>query len=187
MTIKTINTGVYPNDGTGDDLRTAFQKINENFAELTNFSGISNGANVGSGQGVFAGKNSYTLEFKSLTSTDNSVVLTHTNTTVDLQAVANVESDTNPTLGGNLELNGHNILSENGGDIQSTVFGIDIRSLSKLVELIVYSGSVPIDLGTFLDDAGSSLDIDFGGFVLDLEAVPPLFVYNTNLDFGTFA
>jgi len=34
MAKKTINTGSTANDGTGDPLRTAFQKINDNFAEL---------------------------------------------------------------------------------------------------------------------------------------------------------
>ena len=34
MTKQTINIGLTSNDGTGDPLRTAFQKINDNFAEL---------------------------------------------------------------------------------------------------------------------------------------------------------
>ena len=34
MPIQTINLGNYANDGTGDDLRTAFEKINANFNEL---------------------------------------------------------------------------------------------------------------------------------------------------------
>lgn len=34
MTLKTIKAGAQPNDGTGDNLRTGAQIINENFAEL---------------------------------------------------------------------------------------------------------------------------------------------------------
>jgi hypothetical protein len=34
MAINTVNIGNIPNDGTGDDLRTAFDKINGNFAAL---------------------------------------------------------------------------------------------------------------------------------------------------------
>ena len=34
MTKQTINIGSSANDGTGDPLRTAFTKINENFTEL---------------------------------------------------------------------------------------------------------------------------------------------------------
>ena len=34
MTIKNINIGAAPDDGTGDPLRTAFEKINDNFQEV---------------------------------------------------------------------------------------------------------------------------------------------------------
>ncbi len=45
MALQTINLGTYANDGTGDDLRTAFQKVNANLIEL--FSTVF-GCNVGS-------------------------------------------------------------------------------------------------------------------------------------------
>ena len=32
--IQTINIGNLVNDGTGDDLRTAFEKVNSNFTNL---------------------------------------------------------------------------------------------------------------------------------------------------------
>jgi hypothetical protein len=44
MAIQTINLGTYSNDGTGDDLRTAFEKVKSNFIEL--YSTVF-GANVG--------------------------------------------------------------------------------------------------------------------------------------------
>ena len=34
MAIQTINIGTIANDGTGDDLREAFVKVNSNFTEL---------------------------------------------------------------------------------------------------------------------------------------------------------
>ena len=34
MAIQTINVGTLANDGTGDDLREAFVKVNSNFSEL---------------------------------------------------------------------------------------------------------------------------------------------------------
>ena len=37
MAIQNINLGTTPNDGTGDPLRVAGQKINDNFAEFANF------------------------------------------------------------------------------------------------------------------------------------------------------
>jgi len=45
MAIQTINLGTYANDGTGDDLRTAFQKVNANLVELySTVSGCAVGA-----------------------------------------------------------------------------------------------------------------------------------------------
>jgi hypothetical protein len=35
MTVQTINIGNVVNDGLGDDLRTAFEKVNANFADLS--------------------------------------------------------------------------------------------------------------------------------------------------------
>ncbi len=43
MSQQTINVGVAANDGTGDTLRTAFQKANANFAEL--YGGLPAGGN----------------------------------------------------------------------------------------------------------------------------------------------
>jgi phage-related tail fiber protein len=40
MTQNTVNTGIVSNDGTGDTLRTAFRKINEDFTEV--FSNVAN-------------------------------------------------------------------------------------------------------------------------------------------------
>jgi hypothetical protein len=62
---KVVNIGNIVNDGLGDDLRTAFEKINFAFNELSN--DISNSAvNVGSGIGIFRRKEGDSLEFKSL-------------------------------------------------------------------------------------------------------------------------
>ena len=45
MTLQTINIGVAPNDGTGDPLRTAFDKTNQNFVELySNMLGVNTDA-----------------------------------------------------------------------------------------------------------------------------------------------
>ena len=47
MAKQNINIGTYPNDGTGDSLRIAFDKINDNFTEL--YDGAGGGAaNLGS-------------------------------------------------------------------------------------------------------------------------------------------
>ena len=40
MAKQNINIGSTANDGTGDDLRTAGDKINDNFTELYNFDSV---------------------------------------------------------------------------------------------------------------------------------------------------
>lgn len=55
MAIQLVNLGTYANDNTGDDLRTAFTKVNANFTELDTVVAV-NAANLGTGVGVFASK-----------------------------------------------------------------------------------------------------------------------------------
>jgi hypothetical protein len=65
-TIQTINIGNIVNDGLGDDLRSAFQKVNANFATLNNDLTIT-ASNLGTvGEPVFKQKAGLNLEFKKL-------------------------------------------------------------------------------------------------------------------------
>ena len=86
MTIQTINIGNVVNDGLGDDLRTAFQKVNANFSDLSAQLTIT-AVNVNdTGVGVFKEKVGTELRFKKLvsgtkmlvTDTDTSIVLNNT-------------------------------------------------------------------------------------------------------------
>jgi len=79
MALQTINVGNYINDGTGDDLRTAFVKVNDNFDEIYLHLGQNNTAsNAGTGVGIFKEKNGVDLRFRSLVQSDGiSVVNPH--------------------------------------------------------------------------------------------------------------
>jgi hypothetical protein len=68
MAIQLINIGFNANDGTGDDLREAFIKVNQNFEELDlRDDERTTAVNLGTaGEGVFAQDNNYQLEFKRL-------------------------------------------------------------------------------------------------------------------------
>jgi len=70
MAIQQINVGVLANDGTGDDLREAFIKANQNFDDLdlrvASFTEIT-GENLGTtGFGVFAEKVDNQFQFRKL-------------------------------------------------------------------------------------------------------------------------
>lgn len=180
MAIQTINIGTYANDGTGDDLRAAFDKVNKNFQELGGTVSIANGANVGSGVGIFKSRNLANLEFKSLVSSDNSITITDSTTTVDVKAVAKVENDDTPKLGGNLNLNDYYIY---GGDAHTTVYGYDVPTLAKLIEIIFQSNqSLDFNMGTILQPTTSGVDMNGTGNINFLDSEANL----TELDFGTF-
>lgn len=175
MTIQTINLGNYANDGTGDDLRTAFEKVNSNFTTLSSTVNIINGTNLGNGTRIFAQKNLANLEFKTLTSTDNSVTITNTATTVNLKSTPSIVEDTSPQLGGNLNLGSHYIYH---GDVQTTIYGISVPLLNSLVELLLTSNQFTLDFKSML--APVETDLNMGEFI-------GIYNFNNNtLDFGTF-
>ena len=180
MAIQTINLGNYANDGTGDDLRVAFTKVNANFAELNASAAIVNGVNVGAGVGVFFAKDTTNLQFKSLTSTNSSVTISSTGNTVNLAAVTRLQSDLTPTLGANLNLNNNYVY---GGDLQSTVYGYDVMLLNALVQVMLESGNFNVDFGTLTQPRGGETNVrgytfDMGQFAF----APPA----NQINFGTF-
>ena len=180
MAIQTINIGTYANDGTGDDLRSAFRKVNENFVELGGSVSIANGANVGAGVGFFKQRNLVNLEFKTLVSSDNSITIAGSTNTVDVKAVAKVENDETPKLGGDLNLDSHYVY---GGDVQTTIYGYDVRTLANLVEIIFQSNqNIDFNMGSFLQPAISGVDMNGTGNLSFLDSASNL----TQLDFGTF-
>lgn len=85
MAIQTINVGQIANDGTGDALREAFVKVNDNFEELDlRFPEAATGANLGeTGEGIYASATNSVLSFKkiiggnlvSLSATDSAITI----------------------------------------------------------------------------------------------------------------
>lgn len=190
MAIQTINLGTYANDGTGDDLRTAFTKVNNNFAELTSTINVNTAANLGTGAGVFYQKNINVLEFKSLTSVDNSVVITSSPTSVDLKAQGRLEDDPLPTVvapvwEGTILTNPFN-LNQNviiNGNVETTVWNLDLRQINSLLELLIVSNQFNIDLGTIPNPTLGTTLLDMNGLLYDgFDGTPQV----PNIDFGTF-
>jgi len=80
MAIKNINIGYLANDGTGDDLREAFIKVNDNFDEMQSL--LNNtikvtGENIGLGKPIFKEKLGNTLQFKTLIQGNNILLTEH--------------------------------------------------------------------------------------------------------------
>ena len=182
MTIQTINLGNYANDGTGDDLRTAFSKVNANFAAIVGEVTIAGAVNIGAGIGVFAQRTAANLDFKSLTSTDNSVAITSTANTVNLQTVTALYKDPVPRLGANLGLAGHTVFGP--GDVQTTVHGVDVMLVNSLLALLIDSNQLAVDLGTFLQPTG--FETNLKGYTFDMGYFIDPAIAN-QLNFGNIA
>jgi hypothetical protein len=263
MPIQTINLGSYANDGSGDDLRTAFRKVNENFsllgtdvpiAEGTNLGvnsivvsrflnktssapflvtlvisqqsvipatnqyyylngntnplynghwlctdstltsitlryptdpgvyGTADGTTISSTIGIFKDKNDTTAEFKSLTSSDNSINIVAGANIIDLRSGAGVQNDTAPVLGGNLNINGRRVIDTVGtGNIETNVYGINVGVLNAMFGMMLQTQAFNMDMGIFIANY-NTIDIDMG-FIS--AGMGPLI--NNDLDFGRIA
>jgi len=125
MAVQLINVGLIANDGTGDDLREAFIKINQNFEEIdlrddeqTTASNIG-----GTGEGIFAQKLNYDLQFKKIVPGSN-INLTSTDETITLDAVGGLQQLIVSTDGGSVILADGNTLNINGGvGIETSLVG----------------------------------------------------------------
>jgi len=107
MAIQTINLGTYANSSTGDDLRTAFEKVNANFAFLDLTSAVD-AVNIGTGTGVYSSKSGDYIQLKSLVA-GTDMVITGTSSEITLSSLIDITRDTAPALGGNLSLNSFNV------------------------------------------------------------------------------
>lgn len=87
-----INIGQIANDGTGDDLREAFIKVNANFEELDLRQPESTEvSNLGGGFGLFKNKTASTLNFKTLNAGPN-ITLTAVGDVIQIEATGGLQS-----------------------------------------------------------------------------------------------
>ena len=120
LQVNLVNLGSYPNDGAGDDLRSAFEKTNANFQSIKD-NVVLNAANLGNGTPLFLDKNGNILRFRSISSANNNMSISFDSNNVTLNVIDSINSlveDPDPTLAGTLILNGNNI--EGFGNIDIT-------------------------------------------------------------------
>jgi len=128
MSILKVNLGNYANDGTGDDLRTAFEKVNANFTEV-DLNRILTAENVGGGAPLFLEKDGTTLKFRSLRGGQN-IEISYSNneiTIATLNLLSEISQDTSPKLGGDLDLNGFDLVGSGSIDILGVITAPEFR------------------------------------------------------------
>ena len=191
MTIQPINIGNVVNDGLGDDLRTAFEKVNANFSDLSTQLTIT-ATNVGTvGVGVFKEKVGADLRFKKLVSgtkmllNENTDTVTVNNTAPD--AFIRIDTDAGAMLAST-----HQQITMAGTaapgsttsrkDIEVTAFGstVSFKTIIPVTDILetydfgtingAYTNAVQVALQSANIDFGTVLlpgriDIDCGAIV----------------------
>jgi hypothetical protein len=215
MSILQINLGNYANDGTGDDLRSAFEKVNANFTEL-DLTRVITAENLGNGSPLFYDKVNNILRFRSIVG-GNNISVSYNNNTVTVSTVnllSSVEGDLAPKLGGNLDINSWQIFGNGSiditgeiiatsitgdliGNVTGTVSSISNHNLADLGDVdptfpqvgqvLVWNGAawIPGEGGGGSSDIGS--EYDFG--ILNVTPTDPLqlVLQFTPIDFDSIA
>lgn len=204
MAIETINIGNLVNDGLGDDLRTAFQKVNNSLISL-NSELVLTGRNIGDGAALFKRKanalgtetvvpesDADRLEFRSIKGSANITVTENANDITIATPLQNVftkiavpeasiiigadTSDTTLTLVGGINTN----LAVNGKTItinSDPVGNILLQDLDLNTNDIIGTGNITITGNVTADNFSGDL-WGYNGF----ESVSALYSF----DFGSY-
>ena len=203
MAIQTVNIGGVANDGTGDDLREAFVKVNNNFTELDNRNPEQTTAsNLGTeGQGVFAQKTGFDLQFKKIRAGGN-VTVTSDSTNVTIASVGGLQQLIVATDSGNITLAEGDTFTIAGGTnvttAQNGARGITINSVTELSTdaTPVLGGDLDANNKTILNvrdaqttvygiDVRDIYGFNFGNITGSTSSIIEFLGTATNVDLGT--
>jgi hypothetical protein len=165
MTQEVINIGAQPNDGEGDPLRTAFQKINNNFSQLYStgfFTSSAYSTGLTADQVIFtAPVETFTQGIFQINSND-----TLSSDTENITLNVSVIND-----GSNLRWNGHNTLF-NGNvltDYNMDIFESNVRILvNPLIDTTIFHFISAQITWTGVPVAGLAIQVD-GSINTDLD------------------
>ena len=185
MAIQTINIGNLVNDGLGDDLRTAFRKVNENFTELNTALTIT-ASNIGNtGEGVFKQKTGSNLEFKNLVA-GNKITL---DSGVDFVRINSSQPDAFTSIttnDGSIVANNNIFPSTLDITLQgSPTYTAPSTGLAGRNIKVVKTGDKVISIDTVLDLNQILLSVDFGPIAGSFQNPIQLALATANIDFGT--
>jgi hypothetical protein len=167
-TLQKINIGNIVNDGLGDDLRTAFQKVNANFATLNNDLTIT-ASNLGTvGEPVFKQKTGLNLEFKKLVA-GNKITISSSPDSLLISSTVGTSFTRITTQSGFIDADDHEFFTIQG-DNDITVSAVDD----------VITVSTTLDLNQILKV------VDFGPINGIYASTVQMNTAGQNLDFGTF-
>lgn len=176
MAIQTINIGNVVNDGLGDDLRTAFQKVNANFSDLSSQLTITV-TNIGSvGVGLYKEKIGADLKFKKLVSgtkiliNDGTDTVTVNNTAPD----AFIRFDTDA---GSMLASTHQQITLAGTAAPGST------TSRKDIEVTAFNST--ISFKTIIPVTDILTSYDFGSITGDYDNAVQALFQSSNLDFGT--
>jgi hypothetical protein len=176
MTVQTINIGNQVNDGLGDDLRSAFQKVNANFGEL-NASLTVTASNLGeTGSSVFKQKTGANLEFRKLLS-GTKMLLDETESSVVINNTAPDAFTRFDTDYGQVSASTHQVITLQGNYASGSETLVKDLEVSVLGSTVRFATVIPVTeiLTTF----------DFGFISSNIENVAQLALAAANVDFGT--
>ena len=167
MTIQPINIGNVINDGLGDNLRTAFEKVNANFAELLTTFDLT-GANTQTvGAKVFKEKDGSILKFRNLIS-GTKIVVTENDNSIEIRstqpdAFTSITTDVGVVQAGdntNIAIQGGNNITVTGStpyitvdtnlDLNALLLGFDFGPIGNqyTTAMQVLSAAANVDFGT---------------------------------------
>lgn len=155
MALQTINIGTLANDGTGDDLREAFIKVNQNFDDLDLRSPESTTVNNlgNTGEGVYAQTVGAQIQLKKLVSGSN-VTLTSSTTGITINATGGLQQLNVVSDSGSTQLADGQTLNIFGGAGASTTLSGNVLTINSTAE--VKSDTTP-ELGGSLDAGGNDI------------------------------
>jgi len=135
MTMQVINIGALPNDGEGDPLRVAFQKVNNNFASL-----FSTGFSIAESTTVGLAAEQVVLEYPVANFTQGMIqIRSYDPTTSDFQNVMLSAATTNDSSG--VKFSGYAITTDGDALCQYDMDVVDdnVRLLvNPIIDTVIY-------------------------------------------------